>query len=109
MKSIEAPGRRAAYILLLLAGLGAAAFSWRAWRGRGVREVGEQEPRRDVVLAEGIDLESTAEEEPRRLIRSLLEAIPGAAGLAGVTVDYPLEGTVFPPDIAAPTFLWHDQ
>ncbi|HUU42304.1 MAG TPA: tetratricopeptide repeat protein, partial [Planctomycetota bacterium] len=27
---------------------------------------------------------------------------------AKVTVDYPLEGTLFPPDLCAPTFLWHD-
>jgi hypothetical protein len=27
---------------------------------------------------------------------------------AGVTIDYPKEGSVFPPDFAAPTFLWHD-
>jgi hypothetical protein len=25
-----------------------------------------------------------------------------------VTVDYPEEGAVFPPEIAAPTFLWRD-
>ncbi len=27
---------------------------------------------------------------------------------AAITVDYPLEGSVFPPDITAPTFLWRD-
>ena len=109
MRSIEAPGRRAAYILLLFAGLGAAAIFWWAWRGRAFREVGEREPRRDVVLAERIDLAPTAGEDQQRLIRALLEAGPGAAGLAGVTVDYPRDGTVFPPEIAAPTFLWHDD
>src|ERR1035438_6466868 len=45
-----------------------------------------------------------------------------AAGLAGlgmravwanheperITIDYPLNGTVFPPDMAAPTFMWRD-
>src|SRR5512135_443432 len=25
-----------------------------------------------------------------------------------ITVDYPLEGSVFPPDFAAPTLLWRD-
>jgi len=42
--------------------------------------------------------------------------IPGA--LAGqsqpvpvspLTIDYPLNGSVFPPEITPPTFLWHDQ
>jgi tetratricopeptide (TPR) repeat protein len=32
----------------------------------------------------------------------------GPAGPAPVVVDYPAEGTIFPPDLAAPTFLWHD-
>src|SRR5215472_2161466 len=25
-----------------------------------------------------------------------------------ISIDYPLEGSVFPPEITAPTFLWHD-
>jgi Flp pilus assembly protein TadD len=28
--------------------------------------------------------------------------------LAAITVDYPASGTLFPPDIAPPTFLWRD-
>ena len=31
-----------------------------------------------------------------------------AAVLSRVTIDYPEEGAVFPPEIAAPTFLWRD-
>jgi Flp pilus assembly protein TadD len=31
-----------------------------------------------------------------------------AWGQARITVDYPLEGSVFPPDMAAPTFIWRD-
>ena len=27
---------------------------------------------------------------------------------AAITVDYPEEGSIFPPEIAPPTFLWHD-
>ena len=27
---------------------------------------------------------------------------------AQIWIDYPLEGTVFPPEITSPTFLWHD-
>ena len=30
------------------------------------------------------------------------------ASLAQITVDYPLPGSIFPPDITAPTFLWRD-
>lgn len=35
--------------------------------------------------------------------------IPTVANLRGVTVHYPLPGSVFPPDMAAPTFLWVDE
>ncbi|MBZ5620283.1 MAG: tetratricopeptide repeat protein [Acidobacteriia bacterium] len=35
-------------------------------------------------------------------------ARPDAAVLSRVTVDYPEEGAVFPPEIVAPTFLWRD-
>ncbi len=43
----------------------------------------------------------------------LLLWMAGMAGaaeppLAVITVDYPLEGSVFPPDMAAPTFIWRD-
>ncbi|MDH3628341.1 MAG: tetratricopeptide repeat protein [Acidobacteriota bacterium] len=31
-----------------------------------------------------------------------------AERLPEVTVDYPVDGSIFPPDIVAPTFLWHD-
>ncbi len=31
-----------------------------------------------------------------------------AAGLAPITVDYPEQESVFPPEITAPTFLWRD-
>src|SRR5947209_6230093 len=27
----------------------------------------------------------------------------------GLTIDYPLPGSIFPPDMAAPTFLWDDR
>lgn len=32
----------------------------------------------------------------------------GAQAPASITVDYPMEGSIFPPDLAPPTFLWRD-
>jgi Flp pilus assembly protein TadD len=29
-------------------------------------------------------------------------------GTARITIDYPEHGSIFPPDMAAPTFIWHD-
>jgi Flp pilus assembly protein TadD len=39
----------------------------------------------------------------------LAPAIAAQAGLAVITVDYPVTGSLFPPEIAPPTFLWRDS
>ncbi len=51
----------------------------------------------------------------KRLGLSLLTlVVAGAVALsaadesATITIDYPQDGSIFPPDIAAPTFLWRD-
>lgn len=31
-----------------------------------------------------------------------------AEQIAELTIDYPIDGTIVPPDMVAPTFLWHD-
>ncbi len=31
-----------------------------------------------------------------------------AARLAAITIDYPLDGSIFPPELTSPTFIWHD-
>jgi len=37
-------------------------------------------------------------------------AEPGTPnGLAAIAIDYPLDGSVFPPEITPPTFLWRDD
>lgn len=38
----------------------------------------------------------------------LLSAATAAAGLQPIAIDYPADGTLFPPDLAPPTFLWRD-
>lgn len=40
-------------------------------------------------------------------IRPLLAETSGDR-LAAIVVDYPLSGSIFPPEIVAPTFLWHE-
>jgi len=37
-----------------------------------------------------------------------MRAVWAGNGPAQIAIDYPLNGTVFPPDITAPTFLWRD-
>ena len=51
-----------------------------------------------------------------RLLRAsvLLAGFVGAAAVqlqqqpAAIAIDYPAEGSIFPPDMAAPTFIWRD-
>jgi len=39
----------------------------------------------------------------------LLAAVGAAQTPAGLTIDYPEDGSIFPPDFAAPTFVWRDD
>ena len=42
-------------------------------------------------------------------LTGLDKTVAGATNsLANITVDYPLNGSLFPPDMAAPTFQWRD-
>ncbi len=43
-----------------------------------------------------------------RVPASAILLLAAQASAPSITVDYPKQGSVFPPDIAAPTFLWHD-
>ncbi|MBN1307656.1 MAG: tetratricopeptide repeat protein [Chitinispirillaceae bacterium] len=42
------------------------------------------------------------------LLWGLVDKIDGGATYAPLTIDYPFEGSIFPPEIMAPEFLWHD-
>ena len=39
---------------------------------------------------------------------SIAGLAPSLSQPAKITIDYPLEGSVFPPEITPPSFLWHD-
>ena len=55
----------------------------------------------DVFISE--DTAASAEQA----IRPLLQEEAGG-DLAAIVIDCPLQGSLFPPEIVAPTFLWHD-
>ncbi len=38
-----------------------------------------------------------------------LQSAGGGAALASITVDYPEDGSIFPPEMTPPTFIWHDD
>ena len=39
---------------------------------------------------------------------AFFSVLAAGSGPPEATIDYPLYGSIFPPDFAAPTFLWHD-
>ncbi|HEX5042810.1 MAG TPA: tetratricopeptide repeat protein [Candidatus Polarisedimenticolaceae bacterium] len=87
----------------LLAGLALAACS----RTAGPPTVRERAPVASLVVAGDPGLCGAATEDAQEGARAL-RAAADAGNLAAVSVDYPLPGSIFPPEIAAPTFLWHD-
>ncbi|MHC4986381.1 MAG: hypothetical protein ACYTFO_09540, partial [Planctomycetota bacterium] len=60
------------------------------------------------VLAVGVDVPTTLSPERHDATLALAAAAAGVDGLAEVTIDYPFNESIFPPDIIAPTFLWHE-
>lgn len=62
-----------------------------------------------AVLAENVDdIPSTAGGALAESIRALIRTAPNLSQLAPLTVDYPLDESIFPPEIVPPTFLWHE-
>jgi len=62
-----------------------------------------------VYSTENVELESTAGRGQRRIIEALLESARSPGELADIAVEYPLDGSVFPPDFIAPMFYWKDE
>jgi hypothetical protein len=62
-----------------------------------------------AVLADGIDeVTSTAGPELAAIIPALARSGSAGGDLAQLTIDYPQDDTIFPPEIVPPTFLWHE-
>ncbi len=49
------------------------------------------------------------QQKPADAIKTVLNDIARARTYAPVTIDYPFEGSIFPPEIVAPTVLWRDH
>jgi len=44
-----------------------------------------------------------------KVLRRLVDKIETDKSFSLITIDYPFEASVFPPEIVAPTLLWHDR
>ena len=60
------------------------------------------------VVAENVSAAKTAGAAEKRVISTVVSAAANAKAAAEVTVDYPQDQSIFPPDMVAPRFLWHD-
>lgn len=48
------------------------------------------------------------DKSPSDILQPYIHALDGETPGAKIHVDYPFDQSVFPPEIVAPTFLWHD-
>jgi len=63
----------------------------------------------EAVLAEGSEeTRSTAKPEMADVIRTVVQSGSEEGRAASLTIDYPLDQTIFPPEIVPPTVLWHE-
>lgn len=62
-----------------------------------------------AIVAEGCEeIRSTAAPKLAEITRAVLQAASEADSPAALTIDYPGEATIFPPEIVPPVFLWHE-
>lgn len=70
----------------------------------------DSDPGDYVVWADGDpDVEPTADAVWAETIAALVRSRNSTEELAAITIDYPLDESIFPPDFVSPTFLWHDE
>jgi tetratricopeptide (TPR) repeat protein len=48
-------------------------------------------------------------EPPKSFTRDLVQACEQPRNYQPIIIDYPFDNSIFPPEIVAPTFLWHDS
>jgi tetratricopeptide (TPR) repeat protein len=61
-----------------------------------------------VLVVPGDAALSTARPELAEVAKTIVASVEHKASAAPLTIDYPLDQTIFPPKIVPPTFLWHE-
>lgn len=61
----------------------------------------------NIFAADSSETQSFTLEQPD-ILSPILAEIDHDQKHGSITIDYPFDNTVFPPDIVAPTFVWHD-
>ncbi|MHC4394986.1 MAG: tetratricopeptide repeat protein [Planctomycetota bacterium] len=63
---------------------------------------------KDIFLISDPDTKAIIKQRPKLLTQSILKKVSFEQKYSPITIDYPFNKSVFPPEIVAPTFLWHD-
>ena len=61
-----------------------------------------------VLREDGAEVRSPAEAKFAEVVRAVVQSGERKSDAASLTIDYPLDQTIFPPEIVPPTFLWHE-
>ena len=65
-------------------------------------------PEEPAILSVGVDIPAAGSAEQRRLLNAAQGGAADGGSVATLVVDYPSSSSIFPPEIVAPRFLWHD-
>ena len=66
--------------------------------------------RREVICGEGLSpFVKPADDRWLSIAKGLHSAVTKNPSLPSLTIDYPLDESVFPPEIVPPTILWHER
>ncbi|MBL7154319.1 MAG: PD40 domain-containing protein [Phycisphaerae bacterium] len=63
----------------------------------------------DVFVISDVNMALPDTQSPAGAVKAILASIASTGSYRPIVVDYPFEGSIFPPEIVAPRFLWHDD
>ncbi len=95
--------RGALFPILIICSLSAQSHSSTV-EARGPAAPGAE----DALLASGLNLTASGSAEARRQLEAARAGARRASTVETLVIDYPLNDSIFPPEIVAPRLLWHD-
>jgi len=63
---------------------------------------------KDIYLIADSDANALINQKPEYISKAILKKAAAQQNLLPITIDYPFDKSIFPPEIVAPSFLWHD-
>jgi len=102
MHRVSSSHGRTAMVAILLLAIATAGPSFAS-------ESAELRLDRDLFFSDGKGSMQDLSAEPETAIPPILATWDSKGQLAELKIDYPLEGSIFPPEIVPPQFLWHDS